>query len=53
MDASRSAGIARTYAAAYAGAKDAELVRIENSGHMVMYDQPARFRGALKDFLAR
>jgi pimeloyl-ACP methyl ester carboxylesterase len=52
MDASRSAGIARTYAAAYAGAKDAELVRIENSGHMVMYDQPARFRAALKGFLA-
>jgi pimeloyl-ACP methyl ester carboxylesterase len=48
VDASRSAGIARNYAAAYAPAKGAELIRIENSGHMVMYDQPARFRAALK-----
>jgi pimeloyl-ACP methyl ester carboxylesterase len=53
MDASRRAGIARTYAAAYAGAKGAELVRIDDSGHMVMYDQPTRFRAALKDFLAK
>jgi pimeloyl-ACP methyl ester carboxylesterase len=53
LDASRRAGIARTYAAAYAGAKDAELVGIDNSGHMVMYDQPARFRAALREFLAR
>jgi pimeloyl-ACP methyl ester carboxylesterase len=53
LDASRRAGIARTYAAAYAGAKDAELIRIDDSGHMVMYDQPTRFRAALKDFLAR
>jgi pimeloyl-ACP methyl ester carboxylesterase len=52
LDASRRAQAARTYAAAYAAAKDAELVGIDNSGHMVMYDQPARFRAALKEFLA-
>ena len=53
IDASRRAQIARNYAAAYAGAKGANLVGIDDSGHMVMYDQPARFRAALKDFLAR
>jgi pimeloyl-ACP methyl ester carboxylesterase len=53
LDASRRAQIARAYAAAYAGAKDVELVGIDNSGHMVMYDQPTRFRAALKDFLTK
>ncbi len=51
LDSARSQGIARTYAAAYAAAKGANLVRIENSGHMIMYDQPARFRSALRAFL--
>ena len=53
MDASRRAQIARNYAAAYAPAKGAHLVRIDDSGHMVMYDQPTQFRAALKNFLAR
>jgi pimeloyl-ACP methyl ester carboxylesterase len=53
MDASRSAQIARNYTAAYAPAKGARLVRIDNSGHMIMYEQPTAFRAALKDFLAR
>jgi pimeloyl-ACP methyl ester carboxylesterase len=52
LDASRRAQIGRNYAAAYAPAKGANLVRIDDSGHMVMYDQPTRFRAALKNFLA-
>jgi pimeloyl-ACP methyl ester carboxylesterase len=42
----------RTYAAAYAGARGAKLVRVDGSGHMIMYEQPAKFRAALKAFLA-
>jgi pimeloyl-ACP methyl ester carboxylesterase len=42
----------RIYRSGYAPAK-AELVRVDNSGHMIMYDQPGRFAQALKDFLAR
>jgi pimeloyl-ACP methyl ester carboxylesterase len=42
----------RNYRSAYAGST-AKLVRIDNSGHMIMYDQPARFARALKDFLGR
>jgi pimeloyl-ACP methyl ester carboxylesterase len=41
----------RTFAAAYAPARGARLVRIDNSGHMVMLDQPARFNAALREFL--
>ena len=47
------AAIDRQFAAAYAGARQARLVRIDGSGHMVMLDQPARFRAALREFLAR
>ncbi|MGZ8361107.1 MAG: alpha/beta fold hydrolase [Allosphingosinicella sp.] len=45
--------IDRQYATAYAGARGARLQRIDNSGHMVMLDQPARFNAALRTFLAR
>jgi N-formylmaleamate deformylase len=40
-----------SYSAAYRG--KARLVPVERSGHMVMWDQPAQFRAALKDFLAK
>jgi pimeloyl-ACP methyl ester carboxylesterase len=53
IDAQRRAEVQRTYASAYAPAKSAKLVRIDDSGHMVMYDQPAAFRSALKVFLTR
>lgn len=43
----------RVYGNAYASNKAARLVRIDGSGHMIMYDQPARFRSALKEALAR
>jgi len=51
-DEARRAAADRTYASAYAGKSGARLVRIDNSGHMIMYDQPTRFRAALKAFLA-
>jgi pimeloyl-ACP methyl ester carboxylesterase len=53
LDSSRRALDDSRYRAAYAGKRGAKLIRIDNSGHMVMYDQPARFRAAMKAFLAR
>ena len=41
------------YTSAYAGARSAELVRIDGSGHMIMYDQPARLHQAIRAFLSR
>jgi pimeloyl-ACP methyl ester carboxylesterase len=41
----------RSFAQAYAGARGARLVRIDNSGHMIMLQQPQRFAGALGAFL--
>lgn len=52
-DRATQAAIDRTFAGAYANAPNARLIRIDNSGHMVMQDQPARFRAALRAFLAR
>jgi N-formylmaleamate deformylase len=43
----------RQYETSYAGARGARLVRIDDSGHMVMQDQPGPFRTAFRDFLAR
>jgi pimeloyl-ACP methyl ester carboxylesterase len=43
----------RGFAAAYAPARGARLVRIDGAGHMVMLDQPARFQASLRDFLRR
>jgi pimeloyl-ACP methyl ester carboxylesterase len=50
------ASAARTdaaYARAYAGARGAMLLRIDRSGHMIMYDQPARLHAAVREFLRR
>jgi pimeloyl-ACP methyl ester carboxylesterase len=52
-DRQAEAAIDRQFAVAYASARAARLVRIGNSGHMVMLDQPARFREAVREFLAR
>lgn len=41
----------RLYASAYAGARRKRLTRIPDGGHMIMYDQPARFARELKAFL--
>ena len=43
--------IDHTYKTAYAGARGAKLIAIPNSGHMVMFDQPARFQAMLREFL--
>jgi N-formylmaleamate deformylase len=40
------------FSAAYRGKRNLRLVRIDNSGHMIMYDQPAKFRAAMRTFLA-
>ncbi|HEX8261248.1 MAG TPA: alpha/beta hydrolase [Allosphingosinicella sp.] len=53
LDPSRRAADDARYRAAYASRPGARLVRIDNSGHMIMYDQPAKFRTELKAFLAR
>lgn len=52
-DRRAQAAIDRGFAAAYAPARNARLRRIDGSGHMVMLDQPARFRAALREFLSR
>ena len=41
----------RTYAQAYRRAPTVKRIRIDNSGHMIMYDQPAKFRAAVASFL--
>jgi pimeloyl-ACP methyl ester carboxylesterase len=51
LDPSRRAADDARYRAAYRGKRDTKLVRIDNSGHMIMYDQPARFRSELRAFL--
>jgi pimeloyl-ACP methyl ester carboxylesterase len=47
------ARIVKDYRAAYAGARTAKLRAVPESGHMIMFHQPARFRGEVKEFLAR
>ena len=47
------ASVDRSFAGAYATKSGAKLVRIDNSGHMIMVDQPVRFRQALGEFLRR
>lgn len=45
------AQVVHDYTQAYRPAPRAELIPIANSGHMIMYDQPQRFRAAVKAFL--
>ncbi|HYJ53060.1 MAG TPA: alpha/beta hydrolase [Allosphingosinicella sp.] len=52
-DAQANAAIDRQFTRAYAGARGARLARIGGSGHMVMLDQPTRFRAAVAEFLRR
>jgi N-formylmaleamate deformylase len=52
-DAQARTAIDRTYASAYSVKPGVKLHRIDNSGHMIMLDQPVRFRQALSDFLGR
>jgi pimeloyl-ACP methyl ester carboxylesterase len=41
----------RSYRSAYAAKPGTRFVRIDNSGHMIMYEQPAKFAQALQAFL--
>jgi|SRR5215217_1235875 len=51
-DATTRARTEANYTRAYATAHGASFVRIDGSGHMIMYDQPARFHAAVRAFLA-
>ncbi|MEA3065399.1 MAG: hypothetical protein QOJ27_1851 [Sphingomonadales bacterium] len=44
--------VSRVFAGAYAARPGTKLVRIERSGHTIMWDQAAAFRAALRSFLA-
>jgi pimeloyl-ACP methyl ester carboxylesterase len=52
LDAEDAPRATRIYTNAYRARPGARLVRIDDSGHMIMYDQPGRFRATLKEFLA-
>ena len=43
----------RRFRQAYAEARDPRFVRIDGSGHMIMFDQPARLEAAIREFLER
>jgi pimeloyl-ACP methyl ester carboxylesterase len=51
IDPSRQVSTDRVYRSAYAPRRGTRLVRIDDSGHMIMADQPARFRAELRGFL--
>lgn len=50
-DARVGAALDRRFASAYARARNPRFVRIDRSGHMIMYDQPARLEAAIREFL--
>jgi N-formylmaleamate deformylase len=51
LDQTRRTSVDRTFRAAYAGARGARFVRIDDSGHMIMYERPRAFAAALTAFL--
>ena len=51
--AQAGAALDRRFAQAYARARNPRFVRIDRSGHMIMYDQPARLEEAIRAFLER
>lgn len=44
--------VSRTFAAAYSKRPGTRLVRIDRSGHTIMWDQPAAFQAELRRFLS-
>lgn len=44
--------VSRVFTGAYSARPGTKLVRIERSGHTIMWDQPAAFRAELRAFLA-
>lgn len=53
LDETRRASDDARYRNGYAARRGTRLVRIDKSGHMIMYEQPTRFRAVLKAFLAQ
>jgi pimeloyl-ACP methyl ester carboxylesterase len=53
LDARSNARQDAAYRAAFARAREPELIRIDRSGHMIMLDQPARFAETVRGFLSR
>ena len=53
LDARLGPAADRRYRSAYAGARNPRFVRIDGSGHMIMFDQPARLQDAIREFLGR
>lgn len=51
LDPRRQAALDRLYAASYRAKAGAKLVRVDDSGHMIMADQPKRFRALFANFL--
>lgn len=51
LDPSRRAADDGRYRTAFARKRGVKLVRVDNSGHMIMYDQPAKFRREVAAFL--
>lgn len=50
-DAEQRATADAAFRTAYRGARGAQLLRVDNSGHQIMADQPQRFARLLRDFL--
>jgi pimeloyl-ACP methyl ester carboxylesterase len=46
------AAVSRAFASAYSGRPATKLVRIDRSGHTIMWDQPAAFHAEFRTFLA-
>lgn len=46
-------GVDQVYTSSYAGLVNGRKLRIDNSRHYVMLDQPELFYGAVRDWLAR
>lgn len=44
--------VSKAFASAYSGRPGTKLVRIDRSGHTIMWDQPAAFQAALRAFLS-
>ena len=45
------AGVTALYTSAFSGMPNVKLVKVDNSRHFIMYDQPAAFRAAVETFL--
>jgi pimeloyl-ACP methyl ester carboxylesterase len=51
LDAGSRLAVDRRFRSAYSAKPGTRFVRIDNSGHMIMYEQPRAFAAAMRDFL--